>query len=172
MPCRTNRLLPLLKELGYKVTVADNSINAIAMARHYMGPHGEDCIDETDNFKVVDTFQTGFEDNSFGAAICSHPFDDFTRPEYFEYVLLELRRICFGPIVVGLLSEHAINAVLFGLGEMIRRRRPTRGVPTSFRAVVEASQRSSLTIGRWIPAKRLVSRQWYMVLRKASDGND
>lgn len=106
-PCGCSRLLPLLKKLGCRVTSADSSSEVVGRIRLYGGPLGEDCIGDKDDFQVVDIFQTGFEDDHFGATIvnqlCCLP-----ESQIRQLILKELRRTCSGPIVVSFFCNTMI----------------------------------------------------------------
>jgi len=169
LPCGTGKKLPLLKELGYRVTAADPSIDMIAIARHYMGRHGKDCIEETDTFHVVDIYQTGFADNRFDAVIFDCIFNDFTKPELWYQVLKELRRICSGPIVFPLVYEAGI---IFALKNLIRTQRSKRRVSIDLSAVTTEIRRAGLVIEKWISLQPFFSKEWYIVLKRLFDENE
>ena len=99
-PCERVQLLPLLKKLGYKVTSADSCSYTVMQARLYAGTLGEGCIDNTDDFRVLSIFQTGFNNDCFGAAVVNNMFYRFPESEKRQQILKELRRICYGPIIV------------------------------------------------------------------------
>jgi len=99
-PCGCSRLLPLLKKLDYNVTSADSSSDAVSRIRLYGGLLGEDCIDDKDEFQVVDIFQTGFNDDYFGAVVVNQLFSCLPVSKIRRLILKELRRICTGPIIV------------------------------------------------------------------------
>jgi len=169
LPCGTGKKLPLLKDLGYRVTAADPSIDMIAMARHYTGPHGKDCIEETDSFHVVDIYQTKFADNFFDAVIFDCIFNDFKKPELRYQVLKELRRICAGPIVFPLVYE---TGIIFALKNLIRTQRSKRRVSIDLSAVTTEIRRAGLVIEKWIPLQPFFSKEWYIVLKRLFDENE
>jgi hypothetical protein len=106
-PCGCSRLLPFLKKLGYHVTSADSSSDAVSRIRLYGGLLGEDCVGDKDDFNVVNIFRTDFEDDHFGAAIVNQLFC-LTEPQIRQLILTELRRICDGPIVVSFFCNTMI----------------------------------------------------------------
>ena len=169
LPCGTGKKIPLLKELGYIVTAADPSIDMIAMARHYTGPHGKDCIEKTDSFHVVDIYQTKFADNCFDAVIFECIFSDIKKPELRYQVLEELRRICAGPIVFPLVYE---TGIIFALKNLIRTQRSKRRVSIDLNAVTAEIRRAGLVIEKWIPLQPFFSKEWYIVLKRPFDENE
>jgi len=169
LPCGTGKKIPLLKDLGYRVTAADPSIDMIAMARHYTGPHGKNCIEETDSFHVVDIYQTKFADNFFDAVIFDCIFNDFKKPELRYQVLKELCRICAGAIVFPLVYEAGI---IFALKNLIRTRQSKHRVSIDLSAVTAEIRRAGLVIEKWIPLQLFFSKEWYIVLKRPFDENE
>ena len=108
-PCGCSRLLPLLKKLGYNVTSADSLTDAVRRIRLFGGLLGTNCIDDKDYFKVVDIFQTGFDDDHFGAAVINQLFTCLPVIQIRQMILRELRRICAGPIIVSLFCNTMIH---------------------------------------------------------------
>jgi SAM-dependent methyltransferase len=166
LPCGNGRLLPLLKKLGYKVTAADSSVHMVAMARHYMGPLGENCIDETDEFQVANILQTDFENDFFDAVVCNRLFHHFPKAEVRQQALKELRRICKGPIVVSFFCNLAYDALTFFLKNKIGHKQPNDRIPISCNTFAEDAQEAGLVVEKWIPMRPLISRQWYAVLKR------
>jgi len=166
LPCGNGRLLPLLKKLGYKITATDSSIHMVAMARHYMGPLGENCIDETDEFQVANILQTSFDDDCFDAVVCNRLFHHFPEAEVRQQILKELRRICKGPIVVSFFCNLAFDAVTFFLKNIIQHKQPNDRIPINYKTFAKNAQEAGLVVAKWIPTRPLISRQWYAVLKR------
>lgn len=165
LPCGVGRLLPLLKQLGYKVTGADVSVHMLTQARRYAGPLGENCLDETDNLQVANIFRTGFDDNSFDAVVCHRLLHYFPEPEVRQQALRELRRICSGPIVVSFLCNLALDAAASYVRDTILCRQARGCIPISYRTFAEDARKAGLVVGKWIPMRPLISKRWYAVLR-------
>lgn len=149
-PCGCSRLLPLLKKLGYSVTSADSASEAVGRIRLYGGLLGEDCVGDKDNFQVVDIFQTGFEDDHFGAAIvnqvCCLP-----ESQIRQLILTELRRICSGPIVVSFFC----NTMIYDTPRSQKRKSDEPETPDrlrlSRRAFAKEVRKCGLIVGKWVP---------------------
>jgi hypothetical protein len=167
-PCGCNRLLPFLKKLGYHVTSADSSSDAVGRIRLYGGLLGEDCVDEEDDFRVVNIFRTGFEDDHFGAAIVNQLFC-LLETQIRQLILTELRRICDGPIVVSFFCNTMIYDNPFC--QKLKSREP--GTKYNFdlsrRAFAEEVRKSGLIVEKWIPRFGLRKRQLCAVLVRGKD---
>jgi hypothetical protein len=149
-PCGCSRLLPLLKKLGYHVTSADSSSDVVGRIRLYGGLLGEDCVGEKDDFHVVNIFRTGFEDDHFGAVIVSQLFC-LPESQIRQMILNELRRICYGSIVVSFFCNTMIYESPFC------QKLKSYGSGTKYRfglsrkAFAEEIRKSGLTIEKWVP---------------------
>ena len=152
-PCEHGRLLPFLKQLGYSVTCVDASSHAVAQARFYGGFLGEACIDDTDDFQVVDILQGGFDDGSFDAAIVNHLFYYCPKSQTQQQVLKELGRICSGPIVISFF--HIIVPEKMGRGEQQTR----NSIPINRRRFTQEVSKCGLTVIKWIPKYSVFSKQ-------------
>ena len=170
-PCGCSRLLPFLKKLGYHVTSADSSSDAVGRIRLYGGLLGEDCVGEKDDFHVVNIFQTGFEDDQFGAAVVNQLFC-LPEPQIRHLILTELRRICSGPIVVSFFC----NTMIYDNPFCQKLKSPEHGTTYGFdlnrRAFVEEVRKSGLIIEKWVPRFGIRKRQLCTVLvrDKGRDG--
>lgn len=164
-PCGCSRLLPLLKKLGYRVTSADSSSHVVARMHLYGGVLGEDCINDKDNFQVVDIFQTGFEDDRFGAAIvnqlCCLP-----ESQIRQLILTELRRICSGPIVVSFFC----NSMIYDTPRCQKWKSHEPGTQHRLRlsrsAFAKEVHKCGLIVERWVPRYSLASGQACAVLAR------
>lgn len=164
-PCGCSRLLPLLKKLGYSVTSADSSSEAVGRIRLYGGLLGEDCVGDKDDFQVVNIFQTGFDDDRFGAAIvnqlCCLP-----ESQIRQLILKELRRICAGPIVVSFFC----NTMIYEAAHCERRKSLESGAQhclrLSHRAFAREVRKCGLVVEKWVPRYSLASRQACAVLTR------
>lgn len=162
-PCGCSRLLPLLKRLGYHVTLADSSSDAVGRIRLYGGLLGEDCVGEKDDFHVVNIFCTGFEDDHFGAVIINQLFC-LPEPQIRQLVLTELRRICYGPIVVSFFC----NTMIYDNPFCQKLKSSESGTKYSFglnrRTFAKEVRKSGLIVERWVPRFSLHTRQLCVVL--------
>jgi len=167
-PCGCSRLLPFLKRLGYHVTSADSSPDAVDRIRLYGGLLGEDCVDWKDDFRVVNIFQTGFEDDHFGAVIVNQLFC-LPETKIRQLILTELRRICDGPIVVSFFCYTMIYDNPFC--QKLKSHEP--GTKYSFdlsrRAFAEEVRKSGLIVKKWVPRFGLRKRQLCAVLVRDTD---
>jgi len=163
-PCGCSRLLPLLKKLGYIVTSADSSPDAVSRIRLYGGLLGENCIDEKDDFKVVDIFQTGFDDDCFGAVIVNQLFLCLPETQIRQLILKELRRICSGPIIVSFFC----NTMIHGLKLYEGQENHMDGINYNFRpsrkVFTEEVQKCGLTVEKWVPRYSIFSKLACVVL--------
>ena len=163
-PCGHGQLLPFLKQLGYKVTSADSSSYAVMQARLYGGLLGENCIDDTDDFQVVNIFKTGFDDDYFGAVVVNHLFYRFPEPQMRQRIFKELQRICSGPIIV----TFFYNTMIYEIARFEKQKPHEHGTQHRFcfnrKSFAEEVRKCGLIVGRWIPRYGLVSRQACAVL--------
>jgi hypothetical protein len=164
-PCGCSRLLPFLKRLGYNVTSADSSSDAVSRIRLYGGLLGEDCVGDKDDFNVVNIFRTGFEDDHFSAVIVNQLFC-LPEPKIRQLILTELRRISDGPIVVSFFCNTMIYDNSFC--QKLKYREP--GAKYSFdfnrRAFAEEIRKSGLIVDKWVPRFSLRKRQFCAVLAR------
>ncbi len=163
LPSGTGRLLPLLVEMGFRVTEADSSRHMIEQARKSAEAHG---IADGTEFRVEDAFETGFEDNAFEAVLCNRLFHHFREVKVRRRCLRELGRICRGPIVVSFFCESSLGAIVFRLRNWLRRRPPADRIPIPRRQFVADVEAAGLRVVRTMAARRWISKQWYAVLER------
>jgi SAM-dependent methyltransferase len=163
-PCGCSRLLPLLKKLGYKVTSADSSPDAVERIRVYGGLLGENCIDDKDDFKVVDIFQTGFDDDYFGAVIVNQLFLCLPETQIRQLILKELRRICTGPIVVSFFCNTMIHELELYEGQKAHLDGINYDFRPSRKAFTEEILDCGLTVEKWVPRYGIFSKLACVVL--------
>ena len=163
-PCGCSRLLPLLKKLGYSVTSADSSSDAVSRIRLYSGLLGVNCIGDKDEFRVVDIFQTGFDDDCFGAVIINQLFRCLPVIQIHQFILKELRRICTGPIIVSFFC----NTIIHELTRYERQKSQKEGIRHHFllsrTTFTEEVRKCGLTVEKWVPRLGLRTRQACVVL--------
>jgi len=163
-PCGCSRLLPLLKKLGYNVTSADSSFDAVSLIRLYSGLLGVNCIGDKDEFKIVDIFQTGFDDDYFGAVIINQLFRCLPEIQIHQFILKELRRICTGPIIVSFFC----NTIIHEPTRYERQKSQKAGTMHHFllsrKTFTEEVQKCGLTVEKWVPRLGLRTRQACVVL--------
>jgi len=162
-PCGCSRLLPLLKKLGYGVTSTDAYSEAIGRIRLYGGLLGEDCVGDKDDFKVVNIFQTGFEDDHFYAAIVNQLFC-LPESQIRQLILTELRRICCGPIVVSFFCNTMIYENPFCQKLKSHETGTQHRFHFSRRIFAEEVHKCGMTVEKWVPRFCLRSRQACVVL--------
>jgi len=159
-PCECGRLLPFLKQLGYNVTSIDTSFHAVAQARFRGGFLGEGCIDDADDFQVVDLLQAGFGDDCFDAVIVNHLFCYFPESQMRQQVLKELGRICSGPIVVSFFH-------IVATAKMVRCEHQTRNnIPINRRKFSQEVGEYGLTVTKWVPKYSVISKQACAVITR------
>jgi SAM-dependent methyltransferase len=168
-PCGCSRFLPLLKKLGYNVTSADLSSYAVKRIRLYAGLLGENCIDDKDDFKVVDIFQTGFDDDYFGAVIVNQLFICLPISKIRKLILKELQRICTGPIIISFFC----NTIIYDEACCKERKFHKAGIKHNFhlsrKAFTEEVHECDLTVEKWVPRFGLNTRQACAVLVRDKD---
>ena len=142
-PCGCSKLLPLLKSLGYNVTSADSSPDVVSRIRLYGGLLGENCIHDMDDFKVVNIFQTDFDDDFFGAAVINQLFTCLPVTQIRQMILKELRRICAGPIVVSLFCNTMIHE--------LKQYEKKYDFALNRKAIKEEVNKCDLAVKKWIP---------------------
>ena len=167
LPCGTGRLLPLLVELGYKVTAADSSPHMLDRARHLAETNSLDMSNE--DFLVVDVFQTGFADDAFDVVVCNRLFHHFTEPATRQRALRELRRICTGPIVVSVFCNLAYDALISRIKHILFRRAAADRIAIGFKTFAKDIHAAGLIVRAKILSRPLISRQWYVVLHRGQN---
>ena len=163
-PCERGQLLPLFKKLGYKVTSADSCSYAVMQARLYGGLLGEGCIDNSDDFRLLNIFQTGFDDNFFGAAVVNHIFHRFPESQKRRQILKELRRICNGPIIISGFCNVIAYYAMYSETNKSPEYQMQNGTVFNRRFFAEEVNNCGLVIDKWIPKISLISRQACAVL--------
>ena len=150
-PCGCSRLLPLLKNLGYNVTSADSLPDAVNRIRLFGGLLGTNCIDDKDYFKVVDIFQTNFDDNYFGAAVVNQIFTCLSVTQIRQMILRELRRICAGPIIVSLFCNTMIHELKRNERQESHIVEERHDFRLNRKVLTEEVGKCGLIIEKWIP---------------------
>jgi SAM-dependent methyltransferase len=115
-------------------------------------------------FLVSIIFDTGFNDDTFDAVICSRLFHHFKEPHIRRNALREFRRLCDGTIVVSFFCNLALDALLFHLQNAIRRQKPTDRLPISYGIFARDIDASGLRIESSLATRPGISRQWYLVV--------
>ena len=171
LPCGTGRGTRLLLESGYRVTAADASSHMLAAAReNYRRLRAESSWQPAAMFEVCDVMATGFPANHFDAVFCNRLLHHFREPEGRRAALREFARISRGPVIASFFNVWALDS----LGAWVRHlvwgpdpgRRLSRQAISlrTFTADVEAA---GLKIAAKIAARPGISRQCYVVCRKA-----
>lgn len=171
-PCGCGRLLPILKKFGHNVTSADSSTNAVSRIRLYSGLLGVDCIGDKDEFKVVDIFQTGFDDDYFGAVVVNQIFSCLPVSKIRKLILNELQRICTGPIIISFFC----NTIIYDEACCKERKFHKTGIKYNFhlsrKAFTEEVHECGLTVKKWVPRLGLSTRQTCVVLVRDKENYD
>ncbi len=163
LPSGTGRLLPLLVEMGFRVTEADSSAHMLEHARDYARTRG---IAHGVEFRVEDAFLTSFRDDAFDAILCNRLFHHFREPEVRRRCLRELGRICQGPIVVSFFCDCCFGALMFRLRSWMRRRTPTDRIPIPRTQFIADAEAAGLRVVQTMAARRWIAKQWYAVLER------
>jgi 2-polyprenyl-3-methyl-5-hydroxy-6-metoxy-1,4-benzoquinol methylase len=169
IPSGTSRLLPLLREMGFRVVEADSSPHMIEEGRRYAEDRG---LSDGTEFRVEDALATRFADDAFDAVLCNRLFHHFEEPEVRERCLRELSRICRGPLVVSFFCNLSLDAVSSYLRDSWRRKTATDRIPISRGEFVAAATAAGLKAVRMMMARPGISRQWYVVLERRGDDHD
>lgn len=162
-PCGCSRLLPLLKKLGYGVTSADSSSEAVGRIRLHGGLLGEDCVGDRDDFQVVNIFQTGFDDDYFGAAIVNQ-LCCLAEPQMRQLILKELGRICSGSVVVSFFCNTMIYKNLRCQAWKSHEPGTQHPFHLSRKAFAEEVRKCGLIIQKWMPRYGLASARACAIL--------
>lgn len=163
LPSGTGRLLPLLVEMGFRVTEADSSAHMLEEAQGYARTRG---IAQGVEFRVEDAFLTSFRDNAFDAILCNRLFHHFREPEVRRRCLSELGRICRGQIVVSFFCDCCLGALIFRLRNWIRRRTPTDRIPIPRKQFTEDVEATGLRVVQTMATRRWIAKQWYAALER------
>ncbi|MCG6916262.1 MAG: methyltransferase domain-containing protein [Deltaproteobacteria bacterium] len=163
LPCGAGRLLPPLTGLGFQVVAVDSSPHMVALARKRAEARG---FQKETEFLVSSIFDTGFNDDTFDAVICNRLFHHFREPQIRRDALRELRRLCDGTIVVSFFCNLALDALVFHLKNVIRRKKPSDRIPISYGVFARDIDASGLRIERSLATRPGISRQWYFVVRR------
>lgn len=164
LPCGTGRLLPLLGEAGLQVTAADVSPHAVAIAQ---GRWSEgSTFSNRMKFTVCEINKTGFEDGQFEGVLCHRLFHHFNEPKTRIVALLELRRICRGPIIVSFFNSFAFEALRFRLKHLVRGTTPTDRIPIPLRRLRSEVEEADLEILARYAVLWGISPLWFLVLRR------
>jgi len=171
-PCGCSRLLPLLKKLDYNVTSADSSSDAVSRIRLYGGLLGVNCVGDKDDFKVVNIFQTGFDDDYFGAVIINQLFRCLPEIQIHQLILKELRRICNGPIIISFFCSTIIHELTRYKGHNSHKEGTRRHFLLSRKAFTDEVRKCGLTVEKWVPRFGLRTRQACVVLVRDKGNKD
>jgi len=169
IPSGTSRLLPLLRQMGFRVVEADSSPHMIEQGRQYAERRG---IRDGTEFRVEDAFATRFADHSFDAVLCNRLFHHFREPEVRRRCLCELRRICRGPLIVSFFCSFSFDAVSFHLRHWLRRKAATDRIPIPLRTFVADAAAARLKVTRIRMVCPGISRQWYARLEPTEEGRE
>ncbi len=150
-PCGCSWLLPLLKKLGYNVTSADSLPDAVNGIRLFGGLLGKNCIDDKDYFKVVDIFQTSFDNDYFGAAVVNQLFTCLPLTQIHQMILKELRRICAGPIIVSLFCNTMIHELRRYERQESHIVEERHDFSLNRKTLTKEVGKCGLTVEKWIP---------------------
>jgi len=163
LPSGSGRLLPLLVEMGFRVTEADSSSHMLEHARDYAQTRG---IAQGVEFRVEDAFRTSFKDDAFDAILCNRLFHHFREPEVRRRCLRELGRICRGPIVVSFFCNCCLGALMFRLRNWLRRRTPTDRIPIPRKQFLADTEAAGLRVVQTMATRRWIAKQWYALLER------
>jgi len=163
LPCGTGRLLPFLTA-EWRVTAADSSPHMVERACRLARDRGV-AADRVE-FHVAEVAETDFDDDAFDAVVCNRLFHHLTEPEARRRALRELRRVCAGPIVVSFFRKLGYDALMHRLKYAVRRRSPSDRVCISLRTFKRDIDAAGLELLRALGTRPLVSRQWYVLLRR------
>lgn len=169
LPCGTGRLTSMLIEQGYIVTAADSSPHMVARAQGSVERTAKPKTgkDLHVRFDVRDVMNTKFRDGEFDAIVCNRLFHHFTEPAVRQAALLELRRICQGPIIVSFFNSFALDSLRFRLRWMLRRQKPTDRIPIKLSEFAADGRAAGLTVERTIATRWGISPMWYVVFRRS-----
>lgn len=159
IPCGAGRILPLLKQNGYRVTGADVSASMVEEAR---------CADY-DRLEVADVFETGFPDKEFDLVISHRLFQYFNEADDRRKALSELNRISKGPVIVSFSCNYALDFLLYKIKRLFGITRLRSCLPISFNNFAEDANAAGLEVVRWIATRPLISRRWYTIMRPKTD---
>ncbi len=165
VPCGTGRLLPALTARGFEVTSADSSQHMVELAKEYAARHSLSVA--PDRFAVANVLQLPFEDDRFDAVVCNRLFHHFREPEVRRSALRELCRVTRGPVVASFFCNTSLDAVLFHIRNLLRRKKATDRIPIARRAFAQDAAAAGLKVRRWLAIRPGISKQWYAVLERA-----
>ena len=119
-----------------------------------------------DRFVVADVMRTPFADNAFDAVVCNRLFHHFREPDVRRRALVELRRICSGPIIASFFRRGTWDAMTLRFRNALHGRTLTDRIPI-WRSTFEKDIRAAgLRIVRTLNVRPLISMSCYVILEK------
>lgn len=164
LPCGTGRLIPFLISKGLHVTGADSSVHMVDNAKEYLSKQKVKVSDV--DFLVADAFDTEFDNDSFDVVICSRLLHHFSTSQDRVAVLKELSRVSRNYLIVSFFCNQSIDAITFWLKHFIRHSKPVDRIPISYSTMCSEVRQAGLEIKKVAPVRPLVSKQWYLLLKK------
>lgn len=169
IPCGTGRLLKELTEKGYRVTEADSSPHMINLAQSRAVEEKINLPEEA--FIVANIFESPFEDKAFDAVISNRLFHHFPESEVRRRALKEIGRIARGPIIVSFFSTRSVDAIIFRLRRLFKRKPAMDRIPISPTVFEQDVLAAGLRISRFIAKRPGISMQCYAVIEKPGDSS-
>lgn len=168
LPCGAGRLAPMLVDMGYQLTEADNSPHMVDQARlAWLSAAGNDTQRlERCKFEVQDVMKTTFADRQFDAVICNRLLHHFVEANNRMRALTELARISKGPVIVSFFNAFALDAVKFKLKHALSGKVPNDRVPIPMGEFTEDAKKAGLRVDQSYPTRWGISPQWYVLLRR------
>ncbi len=168
IPCGTGRVTRLLFEAGFHVTGADNSQFMVDLAQRNHAQLQQQSPSVPDvAFELRDVIDTGYEDDRFGAVFSNRLFHHFNEAETRRMGLAELRRISTGPVIVSFFNSFALDAATCRLRHLLGGTKAVDRIPISMRTFAQDIAAAGLRIDAKMATRWGISRQWYVVLRRA-----
>jgi ubiquinone/menaquinone biosynthesis C-methylase UbiE len=172
LPCGTGRMTRILVERGYRVTAADAAEAMLAKARETYATYRQQRggLAPKVPFHLRDILSTGYADDEFDGVTCIRLFHHFYESAVRRRALIELRRICRGPIVVTFRNSFALDYLWYWANARLRRSRQLHMLPipmTTFAAEIDAA---GLQIDKRIAVRWGISSRWFLVLRRRPSG--
>ena len=163
LPCGAGRFFPLLLDMGFRVTAADTSPHMLEQARRELETlhHPADRVD----FSVADALSSGFDDDAFDGVLCNRLLHHFRESQTRRAALVELRRICRGPIVVSFFCNWSWDAAVFHLKNALARRKAIDRVPIGYRTICREAESAGLRVRSVAATRPGISKQWYLELQ-------
>lgn len=166
-PCGAGRLTSWLLGRGFAVTAADSSAHMLDRLRDRIEPAsagaGKRC-----RLVHADARRLPFDADAFDGVVTNRLLHHIYEPEARRRILRELRRVCRGPIVASFFRSGTLDGARFHARARLRGAAETDRVPIALRTIRADAEAAGLEVQAVVATRPLISKQTYLVLRRAA----